>query len=338
MSWWTDARDGVEHIGHHISSGIDKLFGNINHAAGWEKPGDGPGIDGTVSFSTDTMTGPENQRIMTTAYNENGGEDMFGSNTAYNEEKEQGSWWDRNQSWLIPTITTLGTTAAGMIYNNNQQKKQNQFNANEAQKTRDFNLYMSNTAHQREMEDLVAAGLNPANTATGGQGAAGESGAQASGANPAYMGYGDMANTALSLAETMKALSENKYISKEKKAQIANTIADTTNKSANTEMTKAQKDLIKEQTKQINIDNISRDDMNKIEIALKTAQKKEVIENTIAQAIKNAYNTTTGTMPEQTTVERLTSLAASMLTENVKGKTLSPDKAIEEAIKRIREE
>lgn len=234
MSWWTDIREDVSHIGHHISSGIDKLFGNINNALGWEKPGDGPGINGTVSFSTDTMTGPENQRIMTTAYNENGGADMFGSNTAYNEEKEQGSWWDKNGSAIINGIAGISSALLTGQYNKELQHSQNKYNAAEAQKSRDFNLYMANTAHQREMEDLVAAGLNPANTANGGQGAGGESGAQASGANPAYMGYGDMANTALSLAETMKALSENKYISKEKKAQIANTTADTVKKEAET--------------------------------------------------------------------------------------------------------
>lgn len=67
------------------------------------------------------------------------------------------------------------------LFNLEQVAMNNQFNSAEAQKNRDFQERMSNTAHQREVKDLIAAGLNPVLSALNGNGASTPSGSYAQG-------------------------------------------------------------------------------------------------------------------------------------------------------------
>lgn len=74
-----------------------------------------------------------------------------------------------------------------------EAEKVRKYNADEAAKNRSWQEFMSSSAHQREIEDLKKAGLNPVLSALGGNGASTTSGATASATTPSgAMGSTDM--------------------------------------------------------------------------------------------------------------------------------------------------
>lgn len=83
-----------------------------------------------------------------------------------------------------PAIIGAGASLLGAGASARGQRDVNRQNLAIAREQMAFQERMSSTAHQREVKDLRAAGLNPILSATGGAGAPGASGASAQMQNP----------------------------------------------------------------------------------------------------------------------------------------------------------
>lgn len=145
------------------------------------------------------------------------------------------------------SLLSGGVSLLGGYMNNSmamdRQEQAQQFNAQQSAKQMAFQEHMSETAHQREANDMQAAGLNRILSAGGGRGASSPAGAMAS--SPAPPPVHDMLSPAVHTAMATSKLREelnnmreqNKVLQHEqrlKDVQATNVVSDTSRKIAET--------------------------------------------------------------------------------------------------------
>lgn len=108
---------------------------------------------------------------------------------------------------MWPAIIAGGALLGSALIGRSGQQDTNVANAQQAQAQMDFQREMANTAHQRQVADLRAAGLNPILSGTGGAGASSPQGAMARMENP-NAGLADAASSAFH-ARNMIAQTKN---------------------------------------------------------------------------------------------------------------------------------
>lgn len=138
---------------------------------------------------------------------------------------------------IWPALITAGAGIFGGRQSAKGLKRQNLFARQEAQRNRDFQERMSSTSHQREVEDLRAAGLNPILSATGGSGASTPGGSMAAQVDELTGAVSSAREVARAAAEIANIYKTGKLIdANAAKARSEKTLTDTTERGRQSEL------------------------------------------------------------------------------------------------------